>query len=369
MCALAATDLQSSKVDTETQLCLDALKSGKISCQSALSAIDKNWTACGEISKKLDAWLERFHILLNSVETEIWDAVSQWSEEYDDGSQIGRCQESLVHVHQFHEGFLEALHYAALMMSELDDLHGRSEKLNACWPCVRIGICRARDAGQPYAASSLVWTLQEALSWKDEVGPLLLQAHVIYRHVQDRIEIQETERRQQAQWKIMTQSVRKTLSPAVGIRVEATLWLHGRLNQSGAVDEACDCLRRNLLVIQKLELSLANCAGAVMRSISDYSLVQQAVQKLSEWKEILQAAAEQVTHTTSELSSADPSSSSEDLVQLAAVALRSVMNTIDDVHELLKTCPVVEVEEDKFALKKDVAVLLQWIRNVLGKKA
>jgi len=253
-----------------------------------------------------------------------------------------------------------AMREAVSMLSNVEDLRRRFQKLRACWPALRDAICRAHGSSDPLEIASLVWTLQEALVWRGHLASWLVEADRVCSRVQDCVEQGRAEVEERCRWRRMAQELLMGLEKEVASRVAAVNWLRrtcfpaapslhhaaaaGRAGEQGGdeqlLDEGVDVLNETLEVAELVENRLVKIAGAVMRFETDHTIVKAAVAKLAALKGGVHASTEPVSNAVDALSGAEEWELGADAVEEAAEALRGLLAAIDQANAALANCPL-----------------------------
>lgn len=314
----------------------------------------------------------------------------------DDGRARSRTRGLLVDLdaalEQLEHGSERAAQEGARLLSELEDLGRRFEKLRACWPCLRESICRAYEVSKPLETASLAGTLREVLLWRRALAAVFEGAGQACEQLRDGLEQARARRGERARWRTLARGLLGDLEPAMAARAASALWLQGpgaREEPEGgelrATAEAAEALGRNLEPVEALERQLVCCAAVVLRCEGEPMLVQRASRRFARARRRLLAAVEGAALARCRLKAVDEDGDAAvaGLAQAATGALRELLHATDRVSAALEGAPevafrgpeavgpalhVAAADAECFAgpaAAEEVRELHAWVRDVL----
>lgn len=233
-------------------------------------------------------------------------------------------------------------------LPEVDKLVIRLSRLRSFWPPIREAIAKARDSAEPMAVATVIWALQEALSWRRITNAACRDLSKACAQLEDSLDWALTRHEEHLRWRQLSVAALAGLEPFALAQATAQLWLRGAPGgEVGSPRAGAEAFACGLAAAAAVELQLVKCAGTVMRHEPDIEVVQRAVQRFGRLRSRLAVAAGEAERGQRHLAGADESSMDDEgnqgAARSAAVLLR-LLQAVDRAAKPLQGPPELDLD-------------------------
>lgn len=277
---------------------------------------------------------------------------------------------------------------ATVLLGEFEAWRKLFEELRASGSLLVQNIGDAITAKAPLESSGMIVNFKEALAWRRDSQGLVLRGDLLCGHLLDTLQQRRTLIKERQRFQSATRTLIDGMDSRAAARASSLLWLGGlRRGRKGAIPDVADTFARNLKVADDLSARLTKCAGAVMRAEDRRRVVRRVVRRLSGLKTNLATSSDRLMLTSGiekaakHMGSGDESTSSgahgtadvtwhltealnED-PEAVEFALEDLMQTIDSVARLLRSCPIASRGFAGGARSEEAEALRNWSLDVL----